>query len=81
MRLRIGYFRKNKKCQKATVTSNVLEVSNLPSNHEDLGARIVLNALDATAVGYERNVGKCRDTDQGIRCVYIVTVSPLGLQY
>ena len=35
-------------------------------NHEDLDTRIVLHALDATAVGYKRNVGKCHGTDQAI---------------
>ena len=37
--------------------------------------------LDAASVGYTRYVGKCRDTDLGIRCVYTVTVSPQGLHH
>ena len=28
-----------------------------------------------TAVGYKRNDGKCLDTDQGIRCVFTVTIT------
>ena len=40
---------------------------------------IVLRALDATAVAYKRNCGKCHDTDQGISCVFTVTVSHQGL--
>ena len=38
----------------------------LVHNHENLDTRIVLHALDATAVGYKRNVDKCHGTDQGI---------------
>ena len=60
------------------MTSNIPEASHLSSNHADLHTRI---ALDAAAVGYSRNVGKCHDTDQGIRYVYTVTVSSQGLQY
>ena len=63
------------------MTSNIHEASLLSSKHEDLDTRIVLHALDALAVGYKRNVGKYHDTDQGIRCIYTVTVSPQGLQY
>ena len=53
----------------------------LSSDHEDLDTRMALQALDATAVEYKRNVGKCLDTDQGIRYVYTLTVSPQGMQY
>ena len=63
------------------MTSNIHEASHLSSNHEDLDIRIALHALYATAVEYTRNVVKCQCTDQGIRCVYTVTVSPQGLQY
>ena len=36
------------------MTLNIHEVSHLSSNHEDLDTRIVLNALDATEVGYKK---------------------------
>ena len=36
------------------MTSNIHGVSHLASNHEDLDTRIVLYALDATAVGYKK---------------------------
>ena len=62
-------------------TSDIHEEPHLSSDHEDLDTRMTLNALDATAVGCKRNVGKCLGTDQGIRCVYTVIVSPQGLQY
>ena len=39
------------------MTSNIHEASHLSSNHEDLDTRIVFNKLDATSVGYKRNVG------------------------
>ena len=55
--------------------SNIHEVSHLPSNHEDLDTSVIVHALEATAVGYKRNIGKCHDKDKGIRCVYTVTVS------
>ena len=48
---------------KATVKSNKHAVSYLSSNHEDMDTRILLNTLDAAAVEYKRNVGKCRDKD------------------
>ena len=48
------------------MTSNIHEAPNLSPNHENLDTRIVLHALDATAVGYKRNVDKCHDTDQGV---------------
>ena len=35
------------------MTSNINEVSRLASNYKDLDTRRVLNALDATAVGYK----------------------------
>ena len=35
---------------------------------------MVLHALDAAAVGY-KNVDKCHDADQGISCVYTVTIT------
>ena len=54
------------------MTSNIYEASHLLSNHEDLDSRAV---LDAAAVGYTRNVRKCFNADQGIRCVNTVTVS------
>ena len=60
-------------------TSNIHEAPHLSSDHEDLDTRVALHARDAIAVGYKRNVGKCLDTDQGIRCVNTVTVSPQGL--
>ena len=60
-------------------TSNIHEASHLSPNYEDLDTRMSLHACDATAVGYKRNVGKYLDTDQGIRCVYTVTVLSQGL--
>ena len=60
-------------------TPIIHEASHLSSDHENLDTRMALHACNATAVGYKRNVGKCLDTDQGIRCLYIVTVSPQGL--
>ena len=57
-------------------SSNIHKASHLSSDHEELDTRMTLHARDATAVGYKINVGKCLDTDQGIRCVYTVTVSP-----
>ena len=62
-------------------TSNIHEASHLSSDHEDLKTRMTLHAWDATVVGYKRTVGKCLDTDQSIRRVNNVTVSPQGLQY
>ena len=45
------------------MTSDMHEAFRLSSNHKDLDTRQVLHALDATAVGYKRNAGKCHDTD------------------
>ena len=53
-------------------TLNIHEASHLSSDHED--TRMTLHACDASPVGYKRYVGKYLATDQGIRCVYIVTV-------
>ena len=55
------------------MTSNIHEASHLSSYHADLDTRI---ALDAAVVGYTLNVEICHNADQGIRCVYTVTVSP-----
>ena len=45
------------------MTSNIHEVSHLSSNHEDLDTRIVLYALDATAVGYKNVMSESRVSD------------------
>ena len=58
--------------------SNIHEAPLLSSDHS-LDTRMAIHAYDATAVGYKRNVGKCLNTDQGIRCVYTVTVFPQGM--
>ena len=60
------------------MTSNIHEASSLSSSYAD---RDTMIALDASALGYTRKIWKCHDTDQGIRCVYSVTVSTQGLQY
>ena len=63
------------------MTSKIHQLSHLSSNHENRDTRIVLHTLHTTAVGNKRNVDKCPETNQGIRCVYTVTALPQGLQY
>ena len=62
-------------------TPNIHEAFHLSADHEGLDTTMALHVWDVTAVGYKRNVGKCLDIDQDIRCVYIVTISPQDLQY
>ncbi len=40
-----------------------IDVSHLRAAHEEADTRILLHAVDATTIGYERHIIQCRDTD------------------